>query len=88
MAASALTPEFLILIESSAPSEVQGANEDIEPSSGAFDSEQAYGTFPPGVRCRAESQYARDERKRGISVSVLVVSQYSAEPFRRRAHGH
>ena len=71
MAASALKPEFLILIEASAPSEVQGTNEDVEPSSGAFDSEQAYGAFPPSVRSRAESQYARDERKRGISVSVL-----------------
>jgi hypothetical protein len=36
-----------------------------------FESEPVYGAFPPGVRSRPESQYARDERKRGISVPSL-----------------
>ena len=71
MAVPKLDPESLILIEASAPGEVQGFNERIEPRGGVFDSEEVYGPFPPGVRSRLESQYARDERKRGISVPVL-----------------
>lgn len=71
MAASTLEPEALILIEASAPGEVQGFHREIEARAGTFDSEEAYGSFPPGVRSRPESQYARDERKRGISVPAL-----------------
>ncbi len=71
MAVPKLDPESLILIEASAPGEVQGFNERIEPRGGVFDSEEVYGPFPPGVRSRPESQYARDERKRGISIAVL-----------------
>lgn len=71
MAASKLNPETLVLIEASAPGEVQGFNRDIELCRGLFDSEKAYGAFPPDVRSRTESQYARDERKRGISVPTL-----------------
>jgi len=71
MAVSKLNPESLTLIEASAPGEVQGFNEEIELRTGAFDSERAYGAFPLGFRSRPESQYARDERKRGISVPAL-----------------
>ncbi len=71
MAASKLGPEWLILVEASAPREVQGFNEQIEPCPGVFDSERVYGAFPSGVRSRPESQYARAERKRGISVAAL-----------------
>ena len=71
MAVPQLNPEALILIEASAPGEVQGFSDHIEPRTGAFDSELAYGAFPPGMRSRPESQYARDERKRGIAVPAL-----------------
>ena len=71
MATPQLDPEALILIEASAPGEVQGFDLRVEPRPGAFDSELAYGPFPAGVRSRPESQYARDERKRGIAVPVL-----------------
>lgn len=61
----------LILIEGSAPGEVQGFDSSIEPRIAAFDSEQVYGAFPEGIPSRPESQFARDERKRGISVPLL-----------------
>ncbi len=38
---------------------------------GVFDTEEVYGRFPQGVPARPESQLARDERKRGISVPYL-----------------
>ena len=64
MAVSKLNPEALILIEASPPGEVQGFNEHVEPTPGVF-------VYPGDFRSRPESQYARDERKRGISVPVL-----------------
>jgi pimeloyl-ACP methyl ester carboxylesterase len=70
MAAPSVIPDGLILLEASPPAEVQGSNEAVSLSSGTFDAEEVYGGFPPGVRARAESQLARDERKRGISVPL------------------
>ena len=37
----------------------------------AFDPEREYGVFPDGIRARPESELARRERKRGISVPAL-----------------
>jgi pimeloyl-ACP methyl ester carboxylesterase len=71
MAAQGTKCAHLVLIEASAPGEVQGFNPSIEPRVESFDSEIVYGAFPPGVPSRPESQYARDERKRGISIPSL-----------------
>lgn len=67
MAADAVQPATLALLEASPPAEIQGSN-DIEPTEGTFDPREVYGAFPAGVFAREESQFARDERKRGISV--------------------
>ncbi len=64
MAVSILSPESLILIEASPPGEVKGFNERIEPTPGVF-------VYRGSFRSRPESQYARDERERGISVRTL-----------------
>lgn len=71
MAAQQARASKLVLIEASAPEEVQGFNPSIRPRRETFDSEDVYGKFPPRVRSRPESQFARDERKRGISVPSL-----------------
>ena len=61
-------PHSLVLMEPSAPAEIQGVRDEVELSPGSFDSEQVYGRFPAGQLARAESSLARAERKRGISV--------------------
>lgn len=71
MAARRAEADFLILLESSAPGEVQGFDESVEPRPGTFDPEETYGAFPPGMRARPESLLARGERKRGVSVPEL-----------------
>lgn len=71
MAAQQVNYSHLVLIEASAPGEVQGFDPSIMPRAETFESESVYGEFPPGVRSRPESQFARDERKRGISVPSL-----------------
>ena len=60
----------LVVIEPSAPAEVQGTHEAGD-AEGSFDPEEVYGTFPRGIRARPESTRARIERKRGISVPRL-----------------
>ncbi len=70
-AAERVGPHTLILIEPSAPGEIQGFDPDLALTEGTFDPEAVYGTFPPGVRARPESSLARSERKRGISVPSL-----------------
>jgi pimeloyl-ACP methyl ester carboxylesterase len=70
-AAQAVPPHAVILLEPSAPAEVQGVNPDVPLTEGAFDPEVEYGTFPDGIRARPESLLARAERKRGISVAAL-----------------
>jgi len=70
-AATALQPHMVILLEASAPAEVQGSNSNVVLGEGTFDPEVEYGRFPPGVRARPESLLARAERKRGISVPSL-----------------
>ena len=80
----------LVLLEASAPAEVQGVHRDVRPAPGVFDPEAEYGAFPSGVRARPESALARAERKRGISVPelrppTLVVygDEYAEERGRR-----
>jgi pimeloyl-ACP methyl ester carboxylesterase len=80
----------LVLLEASAPAEVQGVRRDVRPAPGVFDPEAEYGAFPAGVRARPESALARAERKRGVSVPelpcpTLVVygDEYAEERGRR-----
>lgn len=80
-AAERVRPHSVILLEPSAPAEVQGYNPNVPLVEGAFDPEVEYDTFPDGVRARPESLLARAERKRGISVvslpcpSLVIASQ-------------
>ncbi|HEX2295030.1 MAG TPA: alpha/beta hydrolase [Actinomycetota bacterium] len=60
----------LVVLEPSAPSEVQGTH-DVADVTGTFDPEETYGAFPSGVAARPESARARADRKRGISVPRL-----------------
>jgi pimeloyl-ACP methyl ester carboxylesterase len=71
MAAARVGPEWVVLVESSAPAEVQGTNAAVELADGTFDPEEVYGPFPPGVQARPESLRARAERKRGVSIPSL-----------------
>jgi pimeloyl-ACP methyl ester carboxylesterase len=72
MAAQQTNYSHLVLIEASAPGETQGFDPSIIPRAETFDSERVYGKFPLGVRSRPESQFARDERKRGISIPSIA----------------
>lgn len=72
MQAEALRPMCLVMLEPSAPAEVQGRHSTssiIE--RGSFDPEGEYGPFPPGTKSRAESSVARAERRAGVSVPML-----------------
>jgi pimeloyl-ACP methyl ester carboxylesterase len=64
--------DALVLLEASAPAEVQGEHREVRPASGVFDPEREYGAFPDGMRARPESSLARAERKRGISVPEIA----------------
>jgi pimeloyl-ACP methyl ester carboxylesterase len=70
-AARLMRPHSVVLLEASAPAEVQGCNPETEIVDGGFDPETVYGRFPEGMRARPESARARAERKRGISVPSL-----------------
>lgn len=70
-AALDLVPDSVILLEASAPAEIQGFHPDASVTDGVFDPEEVYGTFPDGVRARPESSRARAQRKRGISIPRL-----------------
>lgn len=70
-AAQEVKPDAVVLLEASAPAEVQGGNPAVQLVHGSFDPEAEYGKFPDGVRARPESGRARAERKRGISVPSL-----------------
>ena len=71
MAAAEVVPEAVVLLEASAPAEVQGVDERVVVEPGTFDPEEVYGRFPAGMRARPESSPARAERRRGISVPSL-----------------
>lgn len=70
-AAEQVRPDSVIVIEPSAPAEVQGLHPETEVTDGAFDPEVVSGRFPAGIRARPESLRARAERKRGLSVPSL-----------------
>lgn len=70
LAAGAVRPEGLVMIEPSPPAEVQGFT-DVPLGNGVFDPEAVYGAFPAGATPRPESELARSERKRGISIPRL-----------------
>lgn len=63
--------DALVLLEASAPGEVQGFHPEVAPAAGVFDPEREYGPFPPGIPARPESSLGRAERKRGISVPAI-----------------
>lgn len=71
LAALELSPHSVVLLEASAPAEVQGFNPHVGVTDGAFDPEAVYGAFPEGIRARPESSRARAQRKRGISIPNL-----------------
>ena len=70
-AAQEVQPQSVVLLEASAPAEIQGRNPDVQLVDGAFDPAAEYGKFPAGIASRPESLLARAERKRGISVPSL-----------------
>ena len=71
MATRSVEPACLVLLEPSAPAEVQGFHAETALTTGTFSGEEAYGAFPAGVPSRPESALARAERKRGISVPSI-----------------
>jgi pimeloyl-ACP methyl ester carboxylesterase len=73
-AAQEVQPHAVVLLEASAPAEIQGRDPHVQLVGGAFDPEAEYGKFPAGIAARPESLLARAERKRGISVPSLPCS--------------
>jgi pimeloyl-ACP methyl ester carboxylesterase len=71
MAAEAIDAMCLVVLEPSAPAETQGSRPRAAIDPGTFEPEVVYGPFPPGIRSRPESSFARAERKAGISVPTL-----------------
>lgn len=71
MSAAEIDPARIVVLEASPPAEIQGGDERIVPRVGVFDPEEVYGPFPQEMAKRPESQLARDERKRGLSVPSL-----------------
>jgi pimeloyl-ACP methyl ester carboxylesterase len=71
MATPPLRPDAVVLLEPSPPGETQGFDETVVLTNGVFDPEAIYGRFPPGIPARPESQQARAERRRGISVPAV-----------------
>lgn len=69
---AAESADALVLLEASAPGEVQGFRPEVALVPGVFDPELEYGAFPEGIRARPESALARAERKRGISVPAIA----------------
>jgi pimeloyl-ACP methyl ester carboxylesterase len=60
--AQLMRPHRVVLLEASAPAEVQGFNPDTEIAGGSFDPEAVYGRFTDGMAPRPESSRARAER--------------------------
>jgi hypothetical protein len=71
MAADTLDAMCLVALEPSPPAEIAGWHPSSTIDPGTFDPEAVYGSFPPGIRSRPESSFARAERKTGISVPTL-----------------
>jgi pimeloyl-ACP methyl ester carboxylesterase len=70
-AAQQIQAHSVILLEPSAPEQIQGRNPDLPLVGGTFDPEAEYGRFPDSIPARPESLLARAERKRGISIASL-----------------
>ena len=70
-AALELLPHSVILLEASAPAEIQGFRLDASVTDGVFDPEAVYGPFPEGIRSRPESSRARAQRRQGVSIPSL-----------------
>ena len=93
MAAQRSPVEAVVVLEPSLPLELSGGDASRVIRSGTYDAGSAYGSLPPGTRCRPESLRALDERKRGISVPsvdcpVLVVSGRSGHAQGRLVARH
>jgi pimeloyl-ACP methyl ester carboxylesterase len=58
LAAPVVKPHSLILVEPSAPAEVQGLHPETPLTLGSFDPEEVYGPFPAGWPARRESLLA------------------------------
>jgi pimeloyl-ACP methyl ester carboxylesterase len=71
MAAEQAGVERLVVLEPSAPAETRGVHDDVALEEGIFDPVAMYGPAPAGVLVRVDSQLARAERQRGISVPAL-----------------
>jgi pimeloyl-ACP methyl ester carboxylesterase len=54
-AASRTRPHSAVLVEASAPAEVQGVHPEVDVVDGTFDPEVVYGRFPDGMGARPES---------------------------------
>jgi len=70
-AAHEVRPHSVVLLEASAPAEIQGHHSDVALLTGVFDPEAEYGAFPAGIRARPESLLARAQRRRGIAIPGL-----------------
>jgi pimeloyl-ACP methyl ester carboxylesterase len=71
MTARRVEVEALVLLEPSPAGESAQFDEAVDPAEGLYDPEDAYGPFPAGVVARPESELARAERRRGVSVPSL-----------------
>lgn len=71
MAATELQLAGLVVIEPSAPLEVSGGDDSVEPTPGTYEAGDLYGPQQPDSRSRPESLLARRERQRGISVPAV-----------------
>ena len=63
--------EAVVMLEPSPPAEIRGDDHDVPLVPGLYDPEEAYGRFPEGMAPRPDSELARAERGRGISVPTL-----------------
>ena len=73
MAASVAMPAAIVVLEPSLPAELQGFHPGVVPNIGTFDPADVNGAARGGPTTRLESSFARDERRRGISVPSITV---------------
>ena len=84
-AAEQVRPDSVVVIEPSAPAEVQGSHPETEVADGSFDPEALYGRpFPAGMRARPESSRARRSASAGSPSQPAVPV---ARRLRRRVPG-
>ena len=68
MAAPAVRPDALVLLEPSLPAELAGQDQNVLVKAGTFEPAELWGRWPEDPPTRPESALALSERKRGISV--------------------